>query len=154
MTAAASAAGGPAASGPAAAGPASGTAPAPGPGEAPALRIDRATALLLLALQDEGAAVSVPRLGKRLGEGASVLMRRLAATGDAAVGGRPGPGWTRLEHQGDRWMAGLTDAGRDLAQRLRALVEAAPASDGASPDAGAAPQPGRGADASRGGRGA
>jgi hypothetical protein len=93
----------------------------------PALRIDRATAGLLVALLDEGgAAVSVPRLGKRLGQGASVLMRQLALTGDEPVGGRSGPGWTRLEHRDERWMASLTDAGRDLALRLRALADAAP----------------------------
>jgi hypothetical protein len=97
-------------------------------GAPPALRIDRATAGLLLALLDAGGtAVSVPRLGKRLGQGASAVMRQLALTGDGALGDRPGPGWTRLEHRDERWMAGLTDAGRALALRLRALVDAAPA---------------------------
>jgi hypothetical protein len=40
--------------------------------------------------------LSLPRLGKRLGQGASVLMRRLTLMGDAAIGGVRGPGWVRV----------------------------------------------------------
>ncbi|HEY9028043.1 MAG TPA: hypothetical protein VIP05_27370, partial [Burkholderiaceae bacterium] len=58
--------------------------------------------------------MSLPRLGKRLGVGASVLMRRLALMGAARIGGAHGPGWVRVEHADGRWRAALTDAGREF----------------------------------------
>ncbi|MDO9404921.1 MAG: hypothetical protein Q7T87_12895 [Polaromonas sp.] len=58
------------------------------------------------------AGTSLPRLGKRLGLGVSVLMRQLSFMGDAVMGGQAGPGWVRVEHDGERWMAYLTEAGR------------------------------------------
>ncbi|MBC7683345.1 MAG: hypothetical protein H7172_13530 [Ferruginibacter sp.] len=56
--------------------------------------------------------MSLPKLGKRLGLGVSVLMRALAMMGDASLGGQPGPGWATVTLQDGRWMAALTDAGR------------------------------------------
>lgn len=56
--------------------------------------------------------LSLPRLGKRLGQGVSVLMRQLALMGDAEIGGQPGPGWVRVVQLEDRWVAHLTQAGR------------------------------------------
>lgn len=56
--------------------------------------------------------MSLPRLGKRLGQGASVLMRQLSLMGEATIGGHAGPGWVRVTRLDDRWVAALTDAGR------------------------------------------
>lgn len=64
--------------------------------------------------------MSLPRLGKRLGQGASVVMRQLALMGDATLGGVRGPGWVRVVQQDDRWIAHLTDAGRAVAESLPA----------------------------------
>jgi FdhD protein len=73
---------------------------------------------LLRALAEDDAPVSVPRLGKRLGVGASVVMRALTLMGDAVLGGQAGPGWVHMRHEEGRWMASLTDAGRQhCAQR-------------------------------------
>jgi FdhD protein len=66
--------------------------------------------------------MSLPRLGKRLGQGASVVMRHLTLMGDAAIGGVRGPGWVRVVQLDDRWVAHLTDAGR-------AWIEALPADE-------------------------
>lgn len=70
-------------------------------------------------MQGEGG-VSLPRLGKRLGQGASVLMRWLTLMGDAAIGGVQGPGWVRVERLDDRWRVHLTDAGRAEVEALAA----------------------------------
>jgi hypothetical protein len=75
------------------------------------------TALSTRILQELAAAplddgLSLPRLGKRLGLGASVLMRELALMGDAAIGGVRGPGWARVERLDERWVAHITPAGR------------------------------------------
>lgn len=64
--------------------------------------------------------MSLPRLGKRLGRGASVVMRQLTLMGDAALGGVRGPGWVRVVQLDDRWVAHLTDAGRAMLERLPA----------------------------------
>lgn len=64
--------------------------------------------------------MSLPRLGKRLGQGASVVMRQLTLMGDAALGGVRGPGWVRVVQLDDRWVAHLTDAGRAMLERLPA----------------------------------
>jgi hypothetical protein len=47
-----------------------------------------------------GGGMSLPRLGKRLGQGASVVMRQLTLMGDAAIGGVRGPGWVRVVQRG------------------------------------------------------
>ena len=73
---------------------------------------------LLRALAEDAGPVSVPRLGKRLGVGASVVMRALTLMGDAVLGGQAGPGWVRMQHEEGRWMVSLTEAGRQhCAQR-------------------------------------
>lgn len=81
-------------------------------------------ARLLMALgQLQGAssdAVSLPRLGKHLGQSASVLMRELSALGDSELGGVRGPGWVHIHNVDGRWLAGLTEAGRAVVQELQA----------------------------------
>jgi FdhD protein len=89
-----------------------------------------ALAILRVLAQSEDparadAGMSLPRLGKRLGQGVSVLMRQLTLMGDAAVGGERGPGWVVVAEQGGHWTARLTDAGRAVAQALPA-AEATP----------------------------
>ncbi|EJE48811.1 hypothetical protein PMI14_06748 [Acidovorax sp. CF316] len=76
--------------------------------------------------QDGAAApgVSLPRLGKRLGQGVSVLLRELTLMSGAAMGGQRGPGWVRVDQVGERWVAHLTDAGRAVARELPAAGEA------------------------------
>lgn len=78
------------------------------------------TTALLRALAQEGAAhgVSLPRLVKRLGLGASVLMRELTGMSDAVLGGVRGPGWVQVTQSDGRWRVQLTDAGREQAQQL------------------------------------
>nr|WP_225784411.1 hypothetical protein [Xenophilus sp. Marseille-Q4582] len=83
----------------------------------------RAALLCALAQEDGEHGVSLPRLVKRLGLGASALMRELTLMGDAVLGGVQGPGWVRVAQQDGRWVAQLTDAGREAA---RALPPAAP----------------------------
>ncbi|MDQ7974044.1 MAG: hypothetical protein REJ24_15845 [Rhodocyclaceae bacterium] len=80
--------------------------------------MDELTVAILRALaEDPGpAGMSLPRLGKRLGQGASVLLRQLARMGDAPVGGVAGPGWVRVVREDDRWTVHLTDAGRQAAR--------------------------------------
>ncbi|MFZ4285357.1 hypothetical protein [Variovorax sp. HJSM1_2] len=56
--------------------------------------------------------VSLPRMGKALGLGVSVLLRRLHLLSAASIGGQPGPAWVRVEQLDERWIAHLTDAGR------------------------------------------
>ena len=81
------------------------------------------TEALLRALAEAppGKAVSLPRLGKQLGQGASVLMRQLTLMGDAVVGGVRGPGWVQVEQHQGGWRASLTDEGRSQAETL--LIE-------------------------------
>ena len=74
--------------------------------------VDALQRRILLALSEESAPVSLPRLGKRLGLGASVLMRALTLMGEAPLGGHPGPGWVQVQLQDARWTASLTPAGR------------------------------------------
>ncbi|GHC85827.1 hypothetical protein GCM10007320_31160 [Pseudorhodoferax aquiterrae] len=80
--------------------------------------MDHGAPLALRILQELATApaeggMSLPRLGKRLGLGASVLMRELAGMGDAAIGGVRGPGWARVEQLDGRWVAHITPAGRE-----------------------------------------
>ncbi|AOV05556.1 MULTISPECIES: hypothetical protein [Delftia] len=74
--------------------------------------MEELAAAILRELATEPAPMSLPRLGKRLGQGASVLMRCLALMGDAPIAGTPGPGWVRLEQEEGRWLAALTERGR------------------------------------------
>jgi hypothetical protein len=74
--------------------------------------------LRMLAQEPADSGVSLPRLGKRLGQGASVLMRRLTLMGDAAIGGVRGPGWVRVVQHDDRWVAHLQEPGRAQVQTL------------------------------------
>ncbi|RYF21313.1 MAG: hypothetical protein EOO33_17200 [Comamonadaceae bacterium] len=60
----------------------------------------------------------MPRLSKRLGVGASVVLRELTLLGDAALGGIAGPGWVRVQQADGRWRVALTPAGEALARRL------------------------------------
>jgi FdhD protein len=80
--------------------------------------IEELAAAILRELATEPAPMSLPRLGKRLGQGASVLMRCLALMGDVPVAGMPGPGWVSLQHQDGRWMVALTGSGREQARGL------------------------------------
>ncbi|MET0281930.1 MAG: hypothetical protein ABW278_12525 [Steroidobacteraceae bacterium] len=61
--------------------------------------------------------VSLPRIGKRLGLSASVLLRHLTLMGDAVIGGQQGPGWVRVVQTEDRWVVHITAAGRAAAQQ-------------------------------------
>jgi hypothetical protein len=70
-----------------------------------------------LAAAPGDAGMSLPRLGKHLGLGASVLMRALSAMGHARIGGVNGPGWVRVTQEDERWTAVLTEAGRDFCAR-------------------------------------
>ena len=90
------------------------------PERTPAPAYGTLAAALLLTLVEEGVdqAVSLPRLGKRLQQGVSVLLRELALMGSARIGPRAGPGWVAVEQDGDRWMARLTAAGADAAARI------------------------------------
>ena len=67
---------------------------------------------ILAVLQQETEPMSLPRLGKRLGLGVSVLMRALTLMGDASLGGQAGPGWVQVILQDERWTVSLTEAGR------------------------------------------
>ncbi|MDR0201532.1 MAG: hypothetical protein LBJ40_05145 [Delftia acidovorans] len=78
--------------------------------------MEELAAAILRELASEPAPMSLPRLGKRLGQGASALMRCLALMGDAPIAGTPGPGWVSLEQEEGRWVAALTESGRSLAQ--------------------------------------
>jgi len=70
-----------------------------------------------LAAAPGEAGMSLPRLGKHLGLGASVLMRSLSAMTNARIGGIDGPGWVRVTQVEERWNAALTEAGRAFCER-------------------------------------
>jgi hypothetical protein len=74
--------------------------------------------LQVLADAPREGGVSLPRLGKQLGLGASVVMRQLTRMGDATLGGVRGPGWVRVVQLDDRWVAHLEAPGRALAATL------------------------------------
>lgn len=93
-----------------------------------------AARLLLALARLQGAAedaVSLPRLGKHLGQSASALMRELSALGDAELGSVRGPGWVQVENVDGHWRAGLTAAGRLAVAQLKAAL------DDQAPDEGA-----------------
>ena len=81
--------------------------------------LDELSAAILreLAAAPSEAGMSLPRLGKHLGQGASVLMRALSAMGHARIGGVEGPGWVRVTQDEVRWSATLTAAGRAFCAR-------------------------------------
>jgi hypothetical protein len=81
--------------------------------------LDALSAAILreLATAPGDAGMSLPRLGKHLGLGASVLMRSLSAMSHARIGGVEGPGWVRVTQVEERWNAALTQAGRDYCAR-------------------------------------
>lgn len=65
---------------------------------------------LLQALADDEKGregISLPRLSKQLGQSASAVLREAHALSDAAMGGRPGPGWVRVWQAEGRWMVRL-----------------------------------------------
>ena len=70
-----------------------------------------------LALAPGATGMALPRLGKHLGLGASVLMRALSAMSHARIGGVDGPGWVRVTQVEERWNAALTEAGRAFCAR-------------------------------------
>ena len=72
------------------------------------------------APNEHGAGMSLPRLGKRLGHSASVLVRELAFLGDAPLAGQRGPGWVQVEQKEGRWTVHLTAAGLAVSQALAA----------------------------------
>ena len=84
------------------------------------VEVDELSLAILQALADapSAAGMSLPRLGKQLGQSASVLMRQLSLMSEASIGGRPGPGWVRVTQIDDRWVANLTDAGRQQCAML------------------------------------
>ena len=69
--------------------------------------------LLELANAPPPGVMSLPRLAKRLGVGASVLLRELSLMGDMEIAGRRGPGWVRVEQSEDRWLVQLTRSGQE-----------------------------------------
>lgn len=77
-----------------------------------AYRILRALAETALG----GAGMSLPRLGKRLGQSASALMRELTHMSDASLAGQRGPGWVRVAQEEGRWVAHLTPEGLAVAR--------------------------------------
>ena len=81
--------------------------------------LDELSAAILreLAAAPGDAGMSLPRLGKHLGLGASVLMRALSAMGHARIGGVEGPGWVRVTQAEERWTAVLTETGREFCAR-------------------------------------
>jgi len=85
--------------------------------EIPGLDPLPAAILRELAAAPGEAGMSLPRLGKHLGLGASVLMRALSAMSHARIGGVDGPGWVRVTQVEDRWTAALTAAGREFCER-------------------------------------
>ena len=82
--------------------------------------LDPLSESILRALADapRDGGVSLPRLGKQLGQGASVLMRQLTMMGDATLGGVRGPGWVRVVQMDDRWVVHLEAPGRALVAAL------------------------------------
>ena len=81
----------------------------------------------LVSDAQHSATMSLPRLGKRLGWGASVLLRRLTAMSEASVAGLAGPGWVRVQRDDQRWLVALTEAGRNQYRHWLTLLEQAQA---------------------------
>ena len=94
-------------------------------------RLDELSTAILreLAFAPGETGMSLPRLGKHLGVGASVLLRRLTMMGMARIGGVDGPGWVRVTQLEDRWVVALTEDGRAFCETLLR-----PESDGVWPE--------------------
>lgn len=94
-----------------------------------AVRLDELSAALLaeLATVPEGASMSLPRLGKRLGVGVSALMRSLSLMGDARIGNATSPGWVQVTQHDGRWSAALTGEGRAFCDANLACTRPGPA---------------------------
>ena len=95
------------------------------------MRVDdqfAAAVLMQLAAAPPPGGMSLPRLAKRLGLGVSVVMRQLSLMGNAVIGGQSGPGWVRVEQTEDRWVAYLTEAGRNAAAEISAEMQRGEAS--------------------------
>ncbi|CAN5473964.1 hypothetical protein BH09PSE6_BH09PSE6_20340 [soil metagenome] len=58
--------------------------------------------------------LSLPRLCKRIGVNASVMLRQLTLISDARIGSTTGPGWVRVERIEERWLVRLTQAGQQV----------------------------------------
>lgn len=67
--------------------------------------------------------MSLPKIGKRLQQGASVVLRQLTLMSSAAIAGQPGPGWVRIEREEERWIAFITEAGRQAWEEARQLPD-------------------------------
>lgn len=91
---------------------------------------DLASRILRALGQTESQRMSLPRLCKQLGTGASTVMRCLSALGDQSVGGVTGPGWTVLREEDGRWIVWLTAAGQQAWEEKTSSVDAK------APDAG------------------
>lgn len=75
--------------------------------------------LRTLAQEPAGAdGMALARLGKRLGQSASSLLRELTYLSDAELAGQAGPGWVRVLQQDGRWRVCLTAAGLEVARQL------------------------------------
>ncbi|WP_045738516.1 hypothetical protein [Xanthomonas sp. MUS 060] len=84
------------------------------------------TARVLQVLAQAPQGLPLPRLCKRLDVRMSVLLRTLAWLGEAALDGRPGPGWVLLcRHEAREW-ALLTEAGRGEAAAQARMQGAVP----------------------------
>ena len=84
---------------------------------------------ILQMLAAEHAPVSLPRLGKQLGQSGSVLMRQLAVMGSASIGGQAGPGWVDLRQEDGRWVARITLQGLEAAALVVDALGAPPAQE-------------------------
>ena len=62
--------------------------------------------------------MSLPRLGKRLGQSASVLVRELTHLSDATLAGQRGPGWVRVVQEEGRWVVHITAEGLAVVREL------------------------------------
>ena len=71
---------------------------------------------LLSVLQEYPDGVSLPRLSKRLGLRASVVLRALAMMGDG-FGSHRGPGWVRVEQTDGIWNVSVTPLGKQTWQQ-------------------------------------
>ncbi|MET0519675.1 MAG: formate dehydrogenase accessory sulfurtransferase FdhD [Burkholderiaceae bacterium] len=86
--------------------------------------------LRLLAELDEGDGVALTRLGKRLGQRSSELIREYTQMSDATLGGQAGPGWVSLAcDDGGRWTARLNAAGREYLTMSEQADKDAPESE-------------------------
>ena len=91
--------------------------------------IDSLACQILQMLAAEQAPVSLPRLGKQLGQSASVLMRQLAAMGSASIAGQAGPGWVDLRQEEGRWVARITPQGLGAVPLLAGAPGATPSQE-------------------------